>query len=271
MIFLHPRVLKPSNIYKYLETKFRIELKEVPYQRRETIVAELPENYIKVLDKGYVGLVQCFGTELDIVNAARLSYDKRSGTLNDGDIRLLNFLIREDHTSPLRHVYLSFQFKSPLFVARQHWRHIVGASTLEDGTPYSELSRRYVRDGEEFYVPSEWRSAPENSKQGSGSVLSDNDSQFWSSQLEEYIKMGEHLYSMAIGQNLAPEQARLFLPAYGLYTKYLWTPSLHAALNFVSLRSASDSQLEIQKYSNAVQVFIQKSFPNVWKAYNGSS
>lgn len=224
-------------------------------------------NYIDVLDKGYVRLANQFGTELDIVNSARLSYDKHSDELNDKDVKLIKFLLKENHTSPFRHVHLSFEFKAPLFVARQHWRHIVGASTLEDGTPYSELSRRYVRGEEEFYIPEVWRSAPENSKQGSGEPILEHDSEYFTTKLQQYVELGEILYDSALQHDVAPEQARLFLPAYGLYTKYLWTPSLHAALNFISLRSASDSQYEIQQYSLAVETFIRRGFPNVWQAY----
>lgn len=222
---------------------------------------------IKILDNGYVGVVNIHGTELDIVNAARLSYNNKSLELLDKDIKLLKFLVREEHTSPLRHVYLSLEFKAPLFVARQHWRHIVGASTIETGTPFSELSRRYVRGEEEYYIPSVWRSAPENSKQGSGADADSKISSDLEEMLSEHINISQSLYENAIEAGVAPEQARLFLPAYAMYTKYLWTPSLHAALNFVELRSASDSQFEIQEYSRAVEEIIEAAFPNVYSAW----
>jgi thymidylate synthase (FAD) len=227
---------------------------------------------INVLDKGYVGLVNTFGTELDIVNAARLSYDKQSSSLEDKDKRLLNFLIREDHTSPFRHVHLSLEFKSPLMVARQHWRHIVGASTLEDGTPFSEMSRRYVRGEEEFYIPlvSQWRSAPENSKQGSGDPVSPEVGEKCLQRLRASVERGINDYREALKDGVAPEQARMLLPAYAMYTKYLWTPSLHAALSFVKMRSAKDSQYEIREYSLAVEKIIELEFPHVYNFWKNT-
>ena len=228
---------------------------------------------IPVLDHGYVKLVNVFGTELDIVNAARLSYDKSSSFLDEKDIRLINFLVREDHTSPFRHVHLSLEFNAPLMVARQHWRHIVGASTIEDGTPFSELSRRYVRGDQDFYIPDafSWRGAPENSKQGSGEAVSKDIGAKYLQRLRESVERGIKDYEEAIGDGIAPEQARLFIPAYALYTKYLWTPSLHAALNFIEMRSAKDSQYEIREYSVAIESIIQKEFPNVYSAYCSKS
>lgn len=228
---------------------------------------------IQVLDKGYVSLVNVFGTELDIVNSARLSYNKSSSSLDEKDIKLINFLMREDHTSPFRHVHLSLEFYAPLMVARQHWRHIVGASTIEDGTPFSELSRRYVRGEEEFYIPDpmSWRSAPENSKQGSGEPLSEYHGAKYTQRLRKTIMEAVENYRQALDDGVAPEQARLLLPAYAMYTKYLWTPSLHAALNFVSMRSASDSQYEIREYSLATESIIEAAFPNVYAAYKNKA
>lgn len=222
-----------------------------------------------VLDHGYVRLINTFGTELDIVNAARLSYDRSSESLEEKDIRLLKFLIKEDHTSPFRHVHLSLEFNAPLMIARQHWRHIVGASTIEDGTPFSELSRRYVRGVDEFYIPDahSWRTAPENSKQGSGEPVKPDVGAKYLQRLRASVERGINDYNEAIKDGIAPEQARLLIPAYALYTKYMWTPSLHAALNFVHMRSATDSQYEIREYSLAVESIIKNTFPNVYSAY----
>lgn len=228
---------------------------------------------IDVLDKGYVRLANVFGNELDIVNSARLSYNKSSTSLDDKDIKLINFLIREDHTSPFRHVHLSLEFYAPIMVARQHWRHIVGASTIEDGTPFSELSRRYVRGEEEFYIPdaASWRMAPKNSKQGSGEPLSTEIGVKYLQILRASVAQGVSNYNQALEDGVAPEQARLLLPAYAMYTKYLWTPSLHAALNFVKMRSASDSQYEIREYSLAVEEIIKKQFPHSYSAFSSKT
>ena len=228
---------------------------------------------ISVLDHGYIKLINVFGNELDIVNAARLSYNKESKSFDEKDVNLLNFLIRENHTSPFRHVHLSLEFYAPLMVARQHWRHVVGASTIEDGTPFSELSRRYVRGEEEFYIPDShsWRSAPKNSKQGSGKALSPDIGSKYLQRLRASIARGLSDYKEAISDGVAPEQARLLIPAYAMYTKYLWTPSLQAALNFISMRSAEDSQYEIKEYSLALESIIKENFPNVYSAYGSKT
>jgi thymidylate synthase (FAD) len=220
-----------------------------------------------ILDKGYVKLVRVNGSELDIVNAARLSYNVNKKSVDSKDIKLIDFLIREGHTSPLRHVGLSLKFKAPMMVARQHWRHIVGASTLEDGTPYSELSRRYVRGSHEFYEPDAWRGAPSNSKQGSSGVLDETTSSHLTELYQDFLEYANNLYERMIDLGVAPEQARIVIPANALYTKYLWTPSLQAAMSFVDLRSATDAQSEIQPYADAIEKIINDHFPNVYNSW----
>lgn len=228
---------------------------------------------ITVLDKGYVRLVDVRGSELDIVNAARLSYNNESKELDEKDKSLIRFLVKNKHTSPLRHVGLSIEFYAPIAVARQHWRHAVGASTVEDGTPWSELSRRYVRGQEEFYIPAPdmWRAAPANSKQGSGENFDADFGQEWTEKLETVIDMSLSLYDDAVDAGIAPEQARLFLPAYSMYTKYLWSPSVHSLLNFIELRSDEHSQYEIRVYSQAVEKMIEENFPTVLEAFRSTT
>lgn len=122
---------------------------------------------IDVLDKGYVKLRKVTGNDLEVVNAARVSYDNESAEMTEDDIKLIAYLAREGHMSPFRHSRLTFEIYAPLFVARQWWRYAVDSSHIEDGTPWSETSRRYTKEKINFYVPGpeEWRAAPENSKQ----------------------------------------------------------------------------------------------------------
>src|SRR6185312_8614487 len=129
---------------------------------------------IDVLDKGYVILHDVMGSDLTVANAARVSYDKKSDELTEGDRRLIAFLAREGHTSPFRHATLQFEVYSPLMVARQHWKYVAGSSIAEatgdNMDAWNESSRRYVTEEPTFYIPNrdEWRLAPANSKQGSG-------------------------------------------------------------------------------------------------------
>jgi thymidylate synthase (FAD) len=216
---------------------------------------------INVLDKGYVRLVDVMGSDLSVSNSARVSYDKASTELSEADVRLIKFLAREGHTSPFRHATIQFEVYAPLMVARQHWKYIVGSDHTMDA--WNESSRRYVTEEPTFYVPDpdEWRSAPENSKQGSGSPVETKTGFDLTVELSEYIEKGERLYNEAMAQGVAAEQARLFLPAYGMYVRYYWTASLQSVAHFLNQRLAHDSQVEIQAYAKAVYELVKPHFP----------
>ena len=183
---------------------------------------------INVLDKGYVRLVDTLGNDLSVVNAARVSYDKESEGFEERDVKLINFLIREGHTSPFRHAALTFEVYAPLFVARQWWKYAVASTHIDDQNGWNESSRRYVTEDEEFYIPADhqWRSKPENSKQGSGEPVSLDVGHDFTSKLIEMAVDGTAMYHKAMIAGIAPELARLFLPAYGMYVRWRWTASL---------------------------------------------
>lgn len=221
------------------------------------------ERKMNVLDKGYVRHLKTFGSDLDVVNNARASYDKESHELTEKDIRLIAFLAREKHMSPFRSPRISFEVYAPLIVARQWWRYAIDSSHLEEGTPWSESSRRYVTENTEFYLPSasEWRSAPANSKQGSGAPLDKAEGIKWTQALEQTYKDGEIAYEKALAAGIAPEQARLFLPAYGLMVRWRYTASLQAVCHFLDQRLKHDAQKEIYDYARAVLEIVREDFP----------
>lgn len=225
-------------------------------------------SFINVLDKGYVRLVNHMGTDLAVVNAARVSYAKESSVLTDKDIRLINFLAREGHTSPFRHAMLQFEIYAPLMVARQWWKYVIGSAHFE-GTgdsleAWNESSRRYITEEATFYIPAadEWRSKPENSKQGSGEVLDDRIGSKLTAELLEYIDSGMRKYEEALDSGVCPEQARLFLPAYGMYVRWYWTASLQSVCHFLNQRLEQDAQKEIQDYAKAILELSKPLFPN---------
>jgi len=224
-------------------------------------------NKIEVLDRGYVILHDVMGDDLTVVNSARVSYDKKSDELTDADRRLISFLARESHTSPFRHASLQFEVYAPLMVARQHWKYVAGSSFQEASgdnmTAWNESSRRYVTEEPTFYIPKadEWRSAPANSKQGSGEPIPQFTGRVATRELLKYIEKGEELYNDAIEAGICAEQARLFLPAYGLYVRYYWTASLQSVAHFLIQRLADDSQVEIQEYAKAVLELARDKFP----------
>jgi len=219
------------------------------------------KNTIQVLDKGYVRLVDTMGSDLSVVNAARASFAKESLELDKKDVQLIDFLIRENHMSPFRHAFATFEFKAPLMVARQHWKYVVGSDHTMDS--WNESSRRYVTIEPEFYVPAidQWRLAPDDKKQGSGGPIGPWIGAVLSDELNRYIEQGEALYAMAMDNGVAAEQARLFLPAYGMYVVYRWTCSLQSIALFLNQRLDEGSQVEIRDYARAVLSLIQPEFP----------
>lgn len=222
---------------------------------------------IDVLDKGYVILHDVMGGDLTVANAARVSYDKKSDELTEGDRRLIAFLAREGHTSPFRHAFLQLELYAPLMVARQHWKYVVGSSIAEatgdNMDAWNESSRRYITEQSAFYVPKadEWRSAPENSKQGSGEPVNLRDGSILTGELLDYIDRGIGHYESALENGVCAEQARLFLPAYGMYVRYYWSASLQSVAHFLAQRLAHDSQVEIQAYAKAVLELVRPHFP----------
>jgi thymidylate synthase (FAD) len=237
---------------------------------------------IKCLDQGYVRLVDSMGSDLSITNAARVSYAKESQEFSERDESLLNYLIRNNEFSPFRHAALTFEIYAPLFMARQHWKYIVASTHIDDQIGWNESSRRYVTEEPAFHIPAdnEWRSAPENKKQGSGDVipaktpalvpeLSPNYGDYWTDELNEYVKTGLNLYEKAMQNGIAPEQARLFLPAYGMYVRYRWTTSLAAVMHFLDERLEHKAQYEIQQYAQAVRDLVVPIFPKAAGRYEG--
>lgn len=233
---------------------------------------------IDVLDKGYIRLTGVHGTEADIVNAARISFNREidldeNGELFEVDQRLIKFLLRNNHLSPFRHVHLGFEVYAPLMVVRQHVKHIVGSSFIDEGVSYNEVSKRYVVEEDTFHIPDidKWRSAPENKKQGSGDDLSADVGELLSDRLAQYIDLGQGLYESAISLGAAPEQARLFLPAYGMYVRYRWNISLHGMFNFLAQRLDGHAQYEIREYAKAFESLTEQAFPfsyNAWRESN---
>ena len=225
-------------------------------------------NKINVLDKGYVRLVDTLGNDLSVVNAARVSYDKESEEFTSKDSKLIDFLVREGHTSPFRHAALTFEVYAPLFVARQWWKYAVSSTHVDDQNGWNESSRRYITEQEEFYVPSasSWRSKPENSKQGSGEPIHYSNGAYYTNKLNDLINEGVRLYHAAMEDDIAPEIARLFLPAYGMYVRWRWTTSLQGVMTFLDQRLEHDAQKEIQDYALAVKDLAHGAVPETFKA-----
>ena len=220
-------------------------------------------NKVNVLDHGYVRYDKHMGSDLDVVNSAKASYDKRSVEFKEREARLLAFLMREEHLSVLRHSAITYEVYAPLMVARQWFKYAVGSTHVEDQFGWNESSRRYITEEPTFYVPSmsQWREKPENSKQGSGDNLDSPAGVKLTAELNQIIMSGLYAYESAIQMGVAPEQARLFLPAYGMYVRWRWTASLASVLHFLHQRLADDAQQEIQVYAQAVYALTEPLWP----------
>ncbi len=242
---------------------------------------------IEVLDKGSVELIDHMGTDLSVVDAARVSFSKESewehyGDCDHGgpskglsakDTKLINYLARENHWTPFGQVNVKFRIKMPIFVARQAMRSNIGIV-------WNEESRRYIDSEPEFYEPEVWRGRPEGSiKQGSGDVLHGiyledyygddcTPDSTYNPYVGEVTDVSLNQYKELLRQGVAPEMARMVLPQ-STYTTVVANFTLAAAARFCGLRSDSHAQLEIQEYAKAMSELIQPLFPVSWGALTG--
>lgn len=232
-------------------------------------------NKVDVLDKGYVILQDYMGSDLTVVNSARVSFDKKVDSLRPQDERLIRFLADHGHTSPFRHAMLQFEVYAPLMVARQWWKYRIGSAHLEEPIDpmeaWNESSRRYVTEEPTFYIPKsdQWRSAPENKKQGSGKPLDVDTGEVLTANLKDLISQCLVLYEDALARGVTPEQARGFLPAYFMYVRWYWTVSLQGLCHFLLQRMKHDAQREIQEYALAIYTLSRPIFPVAIEALVG--
>ena len=198
-----------------------------------------------------VNLIDVMGTDLSVVNAARVSFAKESNEFSDKDAKLINYLAKHNHWSPFGHASLQFRIKAPIFVARQLVKHQVGLV-------WNEVSRRYVDDEPEFFIPEQWRSRPENSKQGSGEEIIIYN-------IESTMQFVKQTYQNLLKANVAPEMARMVLPQ-NMYTEWYWSGSLMAFARVCNLRCKDDTQFETQHIADCIDWHLHQKFPVSWGA-----
>jgi thymidylate synthase (FAD) len=219
----------------------------------------MPQIEDSVLDRGFVKLIDHMGSDLSVVNAARVSFGKRKETFDAADGKLINYLAEHDHTSPFRHTALTFHVKAPIFVFRQWMKHRIASE-------FNEISGRYVEFPEdEFYVPDVFRRQAKVNKQGSEGAVDGAEG----AQAREIFLAGcrnsVSQYKALLALGVCREQARCLLPL-GLYSEVYWTVSLQAAAHFIRLRTDSHAQWEIQQYAHAVRRIVAGVFPAGLKA-----
>lgn len=204
-----------------------------------------------------VELLEAMGSDLTVVNAARVSFDKESHEFTEKDEKLIHYLAKHNHVSPFFHPQIRFRIKMPLFVAREWYRHTIGFAR-------NEVSRRYVDSKPEIYIPSEWRQRDSKLKQGSKDELVANNEEICND-VRDYMTMVLDLYERLLKDGVCPEQARIVLPQ-GMYTEFIETGSLAAYARLCRLRLDPHAQKEIRLYAQQISDLLEERFPVSWKA-----
>jgi thymidylate synthase (FAD) len=215
--------------------------------------------------------VDHMGSDLSVVNAARVSFGKKSHctetkwvemgdwsgdmpVVDDRDTKLIKYLAKHKHISPFGHAFASFHIKAPIFVARQLVKHKF--------LRWNEISRRYVDDEPEFYTPDVWRGRSADKKQGSEGEVKD----FWVS--DETNSQNDNIFALyrdMLLEGVAPEQARMVLPQSTM-TEWYWSGSLDAFADMARLRCKEDTQYESRVVADQVSTIMQDLYPVSWAA-----
>lgn len=199
------------------------------------------------------------GSDLDVVNAARVSFHKESEEFSNDDAKLIAYLALHNHWSPFSHCSVKFRVKAPIFVARQLAKHMVGFS-------WNEVSRRYVDNDPEFYCPAEWRMAADNVKQGSSTQVFRGEGKQWcKQQLVAVCNEAWLAYSDMIEEGVCPEQARMLLPQ-NMMTEWIWTGTLYAWARMCKLRLDKHTQHETRELAKSIDKEMRSLFPTSWAA-----
>lgn len=211
---------------------------------------------IKIADM-QVDYVDHLGGDINVVNAARVSFAKEVKEFDlEKDTKLINYLAKHNHFTPLCHTSVTIRVKAPIFMARQFVKHQIGLV-------WNEESRRYIDDEPEFYIPNELRGRPVNAKQGSNGIL--ESSELFTDMIVSESSRCLDLYKRLLEGNVAPEQARMVLPQNTM-TNWMWTGSLVAFARVVKLRTDSHAQQEAQELAKLINDVVAHLYPVSWKA-----
>ena len=209
-----------------------------------------------------VTYINHMGDDLSVVNAARVSFGKKSDymmrvhngeakVLQHKDSKLIRYLAKHKHKSPFNHTFTTFHVKAPVFVARQLVKH--------EYMPWNEISRRYVDSDPEFYVPDVWRGRAQDKKQGSAGVVKTN------ANIEYHNNVMLQLYKQQLDEGVTPEQARMNLPQ-SMMTEWYWSGTLYAFAKMCGLRLKEDTQAETRIVAEKIEDVMMKLYPVSWEA-----
>jgi thymidylate synthase (FAD) len=200
-------------------------------------------------------LIDSMGDDITVVNAARVSFAKEVEEFGEKDTRLIKYLARHNHWTPFAHVTATFRVTAPIFVARQLFKHVVGLVT-------NEVSRRYVSDEPQLFLPDEWRMKPVNAKQGSSGAHP-----YQEELTGLYMEAGQAalgVYNAMIEMGVAPEQARMILPQ-SMQTEWYWTGSLASFARVCKQRISDDAQAETRYIAEEISDQLSGVAPVSWE------
>jgi thymidylate synthase (FAD) len=206
-----------------------------------------------------VKLVDHMGSDLTVVNAARVSFGKQKIEFEDSDAGLIRYLAKHNHWSPFGHCSAQFHIKAPVFVARQLVKHQIGLT-------WNEISRRYVDSEPEFFEPNVWRGVADNKKQGSSDESIDiNPHNGMVNDYQLATQQAKWTYEELLRKGVCPEQARMVLPQ-SMITEWYWSGTLYAFARVCNLRCKPDAQQETREIANMIDKECGKLFPISWNA-----
>jgi thymidylate synthase (FAD) len=209
----------------------------------------------KILDHGFIRLVDFMGGDTAIVQAARVSFGQGSKG-EERDRKLIDFLIRNKHETPFEQSVFKFHVKCPIFVARQWFRH--------RWSSFNEISGRYTEMKDEFYVPEKFRI--QKSRNYDYEDIPPQTTAVLHEKLQRFYSEMYALYESMIAEGVAKEQARIVLPL-ALYTQFYWAVNARSLMNFLMLRLDVHAQLEIRLYAQAIKTMFQEKLPWTYDSF----
>jgi thymidylate synthase (FAD) len=218
-----------------------------------------------VLDYGEVELLESMASDLDVVNAARVSFASYQTEIDQKAIGLINYLMKNRHATPFEHSVFKFRIKAPIFVTREWMRH--------RWSSFNEMSMRYhVPENIDFYVPLKKNIRKQVGKPGAYTFESINDDKLLEKTVLEIHHCNQHAYNSykkLIEEGVAKELARMVLPV-SQYTEFIWTVNARSLINFISLRNDSNAQFEINEYAKIIEKIFAEKMPFSHQAFINS-
>ena len=226
-------------------------------------MTELPADAQRVLDHGFVRLDDAMADDLSVVNSARVSFGRRTDEMTDADRGLVRFLMQHRHGTPFEHNSFRFHLRTPIFVAREWFRHRIGS--------FNEFSMRYAEATDDFYVPAAEAVRTQVGKPGAYSFepVAPELAEETQATLTRTYEAAYAAYRELIEKGVAREVARAVLPV-GAYTEFYWTVNARALMNFLALRSDKAAQYEIRVYAEPIERLFERQMPVTYEAWVGN-